>query len=143
MVEIAGPERAGLDELVGRFLSATKDPREVVTDVDALLRPASKRSIAHPRRPMRLGALCPIWFIVWWVIWQCSAQSPGLSAINSTVRVCPTATRTAASRPFQQFSNKTHEDGSGGAPSGLNYRTEFLLDPRILPPTAFHSLAAS
>ena len=35
MVEIAGPERAGLDELVGRFLSATKDPREVVTDVDA------------------------------------------------------------------------------------------------------------
>jgi uncharacterized protein YbjT (DUF2867 family) len=35
MVEIAGPERAGLDELVGRFLSATKDPREVITDVDA------------------------------------------------------------------------------------------------------------
>jgi uncharacterized protein YbjT (DUF2867 family) len=35
MIEIAGPERAGLDELVGRFLSATKDPREVITDVDA------------------------------------------------------------------------------------------------------------
>ena len=35
MIEIAGPERAGLDELVGRFLAATKDPREVVTDVDA------------------------------------------------------------------------------------------------------------
>jgi uncharacterized protein YbjT (DUF2867 family) len=35
MVEIAGPERAGLDELVGRFLSATKDPREVITDVGA------------------------------------------------------------------------------------------------------------
>ena len=35
MVEIAGPERAGLDELVGRFLGATKDPREVITDVDA------------------------------------------------------------------------------------------------------------
>ncbi len=35
MIEIAGPERAGLDELVRRFLSATKDPREVITDVDA------------------------------------------------------------------------------------------------------------
>jgi len=35
MIEIAGPERAGLDELVGRFMGATKDPREVITDVDA------------------------------------------------------------------------------------------------------------
>jgi hypothetical protein len=35
MIEIAGPERAGLDELAGRFLAATKDPREVITDVDA------------------------------------------------------------------------------------------------------------
>jgi uncharacterized protein YbjT (DUF2867 family) len=35
MVEVAGPERAGMDELVGRFLSATKDPRKVITDVDA------------------------------------------------------------------------------------------------------------
>src|SRR6202795_2645705 len=35
MIEVAGPERAGLDELVRRFLGATKDPREVVTDVDA------------------------------------------------------------------------------------------------------------
>jgi uncharacterized protein YbjT (DUF2867 family) len=34
-VEIAGPERVRLDELVGRFLRATKDPREVVTDVQA------------------------------------------------------------------------------------------------------------
>jgi uncharacterized protein YbjT (DUF2867 family) len=35
MIEIAGPERAGLDEMVGRFLGATKDPREVITDGDA------------------------------------------------------------------------------------------------------------
>ena len=35
MIDIAGPERAGMDELVGRFLSATKDPRKVITDVDA------------------------------------------------------------------------------------------------------------
>jgi uncharacterized protein YbjT (DUF2867 family) len=35
MIEIAGPERAGLDKLVGRFLGATKDPREVITDIDA------------------------------------------------------------------------------------------------------------
>jgi uncharacterized protein YbjT (DUF2867 family)/quercetin dioxygenase-like cupin family protein len=34
-IEIAGPERMGLDELVGRFLRATKDPREVVTDIHA------------------------------------------------------------------------------------------------------------
>lgn len=35
IIEIAGPDRAGLDKLVGRFLSATKDPRQVVTDVNA------------------------------------------------------------------------------------------------------------
>jgi uncharacterized protein YbjT (DUF2867 family) len=35
IIEIAGPERAGIDELVGRFLAATKDPRQVVTDADA------------------------------------------------------------------------------------------------------------
>jgi uncharacterized protein YbjT (DUF2867 family) len=34
-VELAGPERLPLDKLVGRFLSATRDPREVVTDVHA------------------------------------------------------------------------------------------------------------
>lgn len=35
MVELAGPERFRLDELVQRFLSATGDPRHVVTDVHA------------------------------------------------------------------------------------------------------------
>lgn len=35
MVEIAGPERVRLDELVRRFLRTTKDPREVVTDAQA------------------------------------------------------------------------------------------------------------
>ena len=34
-VEVAGPERIPLDELVGRFLEATQDPRAVVTDVHA------------------------------------------------------------------------------------------------------------
>ena len=34
-IEIAGPERIGLDDLVGRYLRATKDPRRVVTDVHA------------------------------------------------------------------------------------------------------------
>jgi uncharacterized protein YbjT (DUF2867 family) len=34
-IEIAGPERIPLDELVGRFLNATKDPRQVVADVHA------------------------------------------------------------------------------------------------------------
>ena len=36
MIEIAGPELSGLDELVGRFLEATKDPRKVITDPNAL-----------------------------------------------------------------------------------------------------------
>ena len=34
-VELAGPERFRLDELVRRFLNATNDPRHVVTDVHA------------------------------------------------------------------------------------------------------------
>lgn len=34
-LEVAGPERIPLDELVGRFLKATRDPRVVVTDVHA------------------------------------------------------------------------------------------------------------
>ena len=32
MIEVAGPEAIGLDELVRRFLAATGDPRPVVTD---------------------------------------------------------------------------------------------------------------
>jgi len=35
-IEIAGPERMGLDELVRRYLRATKDPRKVITDRCAL-----------------------------------------------------------------------------------------------------------
>jgi len=34
-VELAGPERIGLDELVRRFLSAKQDPRRVVADIHA------------------------------------------------------------------------------------------------------------
>ncbi|MNR36731.1 hypothetical protein D3C85_1546900 [compost metagenome] len=32
IVDVAGPERLGLDELVRRFISAKKDTRQVVTD---------------------------------------------------------------------------------------------------------------
>lgn len=35
MIEIAGPERVGLDEFVRRFLRASKDPREIVGDPQA------------------------------------------------------------------------------------------------------------
>jgi uncharacterized protein YbjT (DUF2867 family) len=35
MVEVAGPERISLDELVRRFLSAKQDPRQVIADVHA------------------------------------------------------------------------------------------------------------
>src|SRR2546430_11981940 len=34
-VEIAGPEPIRMDELARRFLSATRDPRKVITDVHA------------------------------------------------------------------------------------------------------------
>lgn len=34
-VEVGGPDQIHLDELIRRFLSATKDPREVITDVNA------------------------------------------------------------------------------------------------------------
>ena len=34
-IEVAGPERIHLDELIRRFLSATKDTREVITDITA------------------------------------------------------------------------------------------------------------
>jgi uncharacterized protein YbjT (DUF2867 family) len=35
MIEIAGPERVPLDELVGRYLRATHDPRTVIPDAHA------------------------------------------------------------------------------------------------------------
>ena len=35
--------------------------------------------------PIMFGMSWPIWFITWWVMWQCSAQSPGSSATNSIV----------------------------------------------------------
>ena len=35
MVEVAGPEQMRLDEIVRRYLSANKDPRQVITDVHA------------------------------------------------------------------------------------------------------------
>ena len=34
-IDLAGPERIRMDELVRRFLAASSDPRKVVTDVDA------------------------------------------------------------------------------------------------------------
>jgi uncharacterized protein YbjT (DUF2867 family) len=35
IVEIAGPERAPFNEIVGRYLKAVGDPREVVRDPEA------------------------------------------------------------------------------------------------------------
>src|SRR6266478_5873884 len=63
MLEIAGPERLRLDELVGRFLRATKDPREVITDVEAryfglVLNDESLTPGANPR-------IGPTWFEDW------------------------------------------------------------------------------
>jgi hypothetical protein len=34
-IELAGPDRVGLDELVRRFLSAMKDTRQVIADAHA------------------------------------------------------------------------------------------------------------
>ena len=35
IIELAGPERIGLDDLVRRYFTVTRDPRKVVTDVHA------------------------------------------------------------------------------------------------------------
>lgn len=35
MIELAGPERIRMDELVRRFLTASRDPRQVITDAQA------------------------------------------------------------------------------------------------------------
>jgi uncharacterized protein YbjT (DUF2867 family) len=50
MIEIAGPERARISDLVGRFLSATRDPREVTADARAPYFGLDERSIPHPWR---------------------------------------------------------------------------------------------
>ena len=57
-VEIAGPDRAPLDELVGRFLSATHDPRTVVPDAHARYYgiELNDRSLTPGDNP-RLGAI--------------------------------------------------------------------------------------
>jgi uncharacterized protein YbjT (DUF2867 family) len=57
-VELAGPERFRLDELVRRFLSARNDPRPVVTDADAPyygLQVSDDRALIPGDNP-RLGA---------------------------------------------------------------------------------------
>jgi uncharacterized protein YbjT (DUF2867 family) len=58
MIEIAGPERIRLDELIRRFLRATDDPREVVTDNQALYYgiTVNDQSLVPGDRP-RLGAI--------------------------------------------------------------------------------------
>lgn len=68
-IEIAGPERVGLDELVGRFLAATKDPRKVITDVhagyfgvavnDQSLTPGKNARIGPTRFEAWLGSMPP------------------------------------------------------------------------------------
>jgi uncharacterized protein YbjT (DUF2867 family) len=57
MIEVAGPELLPLNELVGRFLAANKDPRKVVPDVHALYfgTELNDRSLTPGANP-RLGA---------------------------------------------------------------------------------------
>ena len=50
-VELAGPELIRLDELVRRFLSATRDSRTAITDIHArYFGTGVERSEPHPRR---------------------------------------------------------------------------------------------
>src|SRR5262245_57003289 len=58
MIEIAGPEQIRQDELVRRFLSATGDPRKVITDVHARYYglDANEQSLVPGPNP-RLGAI--------------------------------------------------------------------------------------
>lgn len=50
MVDIAGPERFRMDELVQRYLEATADPRKVVTDPEAGISAPNSRTIRWCRR---------------------------------------------------------------------------------------------
>jgi uncharacterized protein YbjT (DUF2867 family) len=63
MIEIAGPEQIRQDELVRRFLSATGDAREVITDVNARYYglQVNDQSLVPSRSP-RLGS---IYFAEW------------------------------------------------------------------------------
>jgi uncharacterized protein YbjT (DUF2867 family) len=56
MVELAGPERIRMDELVRRFLSATRDERQVKTDAQAQYygTPVNDRSLTPGENP-RMG----------------------------------------------------------------------------------------
>ena len=56
-VEVAGPERAPIDEMVGRFLSATHDSRRVVADAHAgyFGIPVNDQSLTPGKSP-RIGA---------------------------------------------------------------------------------------
>jgi len=56
-IEIAGPDRVPMDELVGRYLSATHDPRKVIADAKAgyFGIPVNDRSLTPGKNP-RLGA---------------------------------------------------------------------------------------
>lgn len=57
IIEIAGPEKIGLSEIVGRYLKATQDPREVVPDVQARYfgAPLDDQSLTPGSNP-RLGS---------------------------------------------------------------------------------------
>jgi uncharacterized protein YbjT (DUF2867 family) len=58
-IEIAGPERMPMAELVGRFLTATKDPRKVVADPRALYfgLALNDQSLVPAGADARLGAI--------------------------------------------------------------------------------------
>jgi uncharacterized protein YbjT (DUF2867 family) len=58
MIEIAGPERLRLSELVAHYLKATNDLREVISDPQATIS-ALASTIAHwcPANNAQLGAI--------------------------------------------------------------------------------------
>jgi hypothetical protein len=62
--------------------------------------------LAHQARwstPIMVGTSCPIAFMVWWLLWQWKAQSPGSSAMNSIWRIWPTATSVVTSGQRADF----------------------------------------
>jgi uncharacterized protein YbjT (DUF2867 family) len=76
MVEVGGPEKFPLDELVRKYLAATKDPREVVTDPKA-----SYYGVEVSEKTLVPGdgaRLSETRFETW--LRQTTGQTPGLSA---------------------------------------------------------------
>jgi len=77
MVEVAGPEALPMDEVVRQYLRATKDPRQVTTDAQAMY--YGLQMTDQSLRPGKSPRLAPTRFDTWLKKSTSSATSAGAS----------------------------------------------------------------